>query len=55
MTSLRTHFAYRIDRWDISGETLIEHVAGMNATRMAICPLTENPKRAHREAAPDGG
>jgi hypothetical protein len=28
MTTLRTHFAYRIDRWDITGETVIEHVAG---------------------------
>jgi hypothetical protein len=29
MTTLRAHFAYRIDRWDISGETIIEHIAGI--------------------------
>jgi hypothetical protein len=29
MTTLRTHFAYRIDRWDISGDTIIDHVAGI--------------------------
>jgi hypothetical protein len=29
MTTLRTNFAYRIDRGDISGETVIEHVAGI--------------------------
>jgi hypothetical protein len=27
--ALRTHFAYGIDRWDISGETVLEHVAGI--------------------------
>jgi hypothetical protein len=29
LTTLRTHFAYRIDRWDILGNTIIEHVAGI--------------------------
>jgi hypothetical protein len=29
MTTLRTHFAYRLDRWDIFGDTIIEHVAGI--------------------------
>jgi hypothetical protein len=25
----RTHFAFRIDRWDIPGEHVLEHVAGV--------------------------
>jgi hypothetical protein len=29
MTTLRTHFAYRIDPWDILGDTIIDHVAGI--------------------------
>jgi hypothetical protein len=29
MSTLRTHFAYRIDRWDITGESVMEHVAGV--------------------------
>jgi hypothetical protein len=29
MTTLRTHFAYRIDRWDVSGDTIVDHVAGI--------------------------
>jgi hypothetical protein len=27
MAATRTHFAYRIDRWDQGGDNIIEHVA----------------------------
>jgi hypothetical protein len=27
MTVTKTHFAYRIDRWDADGESIMEHVA----------------------------
>jgi hypothetical protein len=35
MTTLRTLFVYPIDRWDISGETILEHVAGIEDSFVA--------------------
>ena len=39
----RSHFAYRIDAWDADGESVIEHLAGVEdlqvakATYLAAC------------------
>ena len=30
MSTYRTHFAYRIDRWDANGDGISEHVAGID-------------------------
>jgi hypothetical protein len=29
MEVTRTHFAFRIDMWDSSGENIVEHIAGV--------------------------
>jgi hypothetical protein len=29
VTVTRTHFAFRIDMWDASGESIVEHIAGV--------------------------
>jgi hypothetical protein len=36
MTVTKTHFAYRIDRWDADGNSIMEHVAGCNDLTVAV-------------------
>jgi hypothetical protein len=35
MTVTRTHFAFRIDMWSADGETLVEHIAGVEDFQVA--------------------
>ena len=35
MTTTRTRFAYRIDRWDQAGDKIMEHVAGIEDLEVA--------------------
>ena len=35
MTVTKTHFAYRIDRWDADGNSIVEHVAGCDDLTVA--------------------
>jgi hypothetical protein len=35
MEVTRTHFAYRIDMWDASGENVVEHLAGVEDHQVA--------------------
>jgi hypothetical protein len=30
MSTYKTHFAYRIDRWDANSDSVIDHVAGID-------------------------
>jgi hypothetical protein len=45
MTTLRTHFTFRVDTWAPDGESIVEHVAGVEdyqvalATFLAACQL----------------
>src|SRR5262245_49590958 len=45
MTTLRTHFTFRVDTWTPDGESIVEHVAGVEdyqvalATYRAACEL----------------
>jgi hypothetical protein len=36
MAVTRTHFAYRIDLWDTSGENIVEHIAGVEDYQLAL-------------------
>jgi hypothetical protein len=36
MTTTKTHFAYRIDRWDADGNSIMEHVAGCDDLTVAV-------------------
>jgi hypothetical protein len=31
MTTLRTHFTFRVDTWTPDGESIVEHLAGVEA------------------------
>jgi hypothetical protein len=35
MTATKTHFEYRIDRWDISGGNIIQHIANIDDLALA--------------------
>ena len=37
MTKLRTHFTLRVDTWTPDGESIVEHVAGVETIRGADC------------------
>jgi len=45
MSKLRTHFTFRVDTWTPDGESIVEHVAGVEdyqvalATYRAACEL----------------
>jgi hypothetical protein len=36
MTSLRTHFTFRVDTWTPDGESIVEHVAGIEDYQVAL-------------------
>jgi hypothetical protein len=36
MTTMRTHFAFRIDTWTPDGESIVEHVAGVEDYQVAL-------------------
>jgi hypothetical protein len=39
MTTLRTHFTFRVDPWTPDGESIVEHVAGVGRLpTMALHP-----------------
>jgi hypothetical protein len=35
VTLTRTHFAFRIDRWDATGDNIVEHIAGVEDYQVA--------------------
>jgi hypothetical protein len=36
MTTFRTHFAFRVDTWTPDGESIVEHVAGVEDYQVAL-------------------
>jgi hypothetical protein len=36
MTKLRTHFTFRVDTWTPDGESIVEHVAGIEDYQVAL-------------------
>ena len=36
MTTLRTHFTFRVDTWTPDGESIVEHVAGIEDYQVAL-------------------
>jgi len=41
----RTHFAYRIDRWTPDGESIVEHVAGVEDYEVAVATFRDACER----------
>jgi hypothetical protein len=36
MTTMRTHFTFRVDTWTPDGESIVEHVAGVEDYQVAL-------------------
>jgi hypothetical protein len=36
MSTMRTHFTFRVDRWTPDGESIVEHVAGIEDYQVAL-------------------
>jgi len=36
MVTLRTHFTFRVDTWTLDGESIMEHVAGVEDYQVAV-------------------
>jgi hypothetical protein len=36
MTTLRTHFTFRVDTWTPDGESIVEHIAGIEDYEVAL-------------------
>jgi hypothetical protein len=36
----RTHFSFRVDTWTPDGESVVEHVAGVEDYEVALAPMT---------------
>ena len=45
MSKLRTHFTFRVDTWTSDGESIVEHVAGVEDYQVALATY-----RAARES-----
>jgi hypothetical protein len=39
MSTLRTHFTFRVDTWTPDGESIVEHVAGVEDYQVALANL----------------
>src|SRR5262252_1545889 len=47
MTTARTHFTFRVDTWTSEGESIVEHVAGVEDYEIAFSPPTVPPADAN--------
>jgi len=36
MSTLRTHFTFRVDLWTTGGESIVEHIAGVEDYQVAL-------------------
>jgi len=45
MTAARTHFSFRVDRWDQLGDNILDHVAGIEDFQVAQATFEAACKR----------
>jgi len=45
MTTLRTHFTFRVDTWTPDGESIVEHVAGVEDYQVALATFRACERR----------
>jgi hypothetical protein len=44
MITTRTHFTFRVDTWTADGESIVEHVAGVEESALSVkFPLPQSP------------
>jgi hypothetical protein len=50
MTTTRTHFTFRVDMWTPDGESIVEHVAGVEDYQLALATYRWRCHRSARSA-----
>jgi hypothetical protein len=45
MTTTKTHFTFRVDTWTPDGESIVEHVAGVEDYQLALATFRAACKR----------
>jgi hypothetical protein len=51
----KTYFAFRVDIWDDTGDSIVEHVAGVDDFEVAEATYRAAIARAHHPAAGSAG
>jgi hypothetical protein len=54
MTTLRTHFTFRVDTWTSDGESIVEHVAGVEDYQVALLPTAQRVNAGPARPSPCG-
>jgi hypothetical protein len=57
MTTTRTHFTFRVDTWTADGESIVEHVAGIEDYQVALATYRLRTLAGHadpRHQRPEG-
>jgi hypothetical protein len=49
MAVTKTQFAYRVDRWDARGDTILDHIGGLDDLEVASAAYEAACKRWSRE------
>jgi hypothetical protein len=50
----KTHFAFRVDIWDDKGDSIVEHVAGVDDCEVAEATYRQPWRAGQRRALPYG-
>ena len=54
MSTLRTHFTFRVDTWTPDGESIVEHVAGIEDYQVALATYRAACERGRARRSPCG-
>ena len=46
----RTHFTFRVDTWTPDGESIVEHVAGVENYQLSLATLPRRPRTLARHS-----
>ena len=47
MTKTKTHFTFRVDTWTLDGESIVEHIAGIEDYRVALATFAPPADQRH--------
>jgi hypothetical protein len=54
MTTTRYHFTFRVDTWTPDGESIVEHIAGVEDYQVALATYRVSPEPSKGSAAVEG-
>jgi hypothetical protein len=54
MSTTRTHFTFRVDTWSPDGESIVEHVAGVEDYQVALATIARRVNAGSARPSPCG-